>query len=245
MKGFAAPSTLVDMYQRRKDIERGVVSSHGEASRYFVTFLDNHDQQARFRFNDPAFDAQVKAGLACLLTLPGIPSIYYGTEQGFSGRGNADLFVREALWGAPSPFDTSNAFYRTIKDLTTLRASEPALRYGRFYFRQLSGDGVHFGISPFKNGVVAFSRILNRREIVVIANTSTNFTFNGQVIVDGALHASPSTLAVLYSNLPSGPSFAVSTTGPAQIQELDGSTSPGPARVVALTLAPMQVLILG
>ncbi len=244
VKGFVPPSTLAAMYQHRKDVERGVVSSHGEASRYFVTFLDNHDQHARFRFDDPTFDPQVKAGLACLFALPGIPAIYYGTEQGFSGNGNADLFVREALWGAPSAFDTANPFFQTIRQLATLRAAEPALRYGRFYFRQLSGDGVHFGISSFRGGILAFSRILNRREIVVIVNTSTSFTFSGEVIIDAALHASGSTLSVLYSNLGSAPAFAVGTTGLAQIQQDDGSTAPGPARVVTLTLAPMQISIL-
>lgn len=244
-KGLTPPRALVDMYQTRKEIERGVVSSHGEASRYFVSFLDNHDQHSRFRFNDPQYDPQVTLGLACLLTLPGIPCIYYGTEQGFSGMGGSDAAVREALWGAPTPFDTTSAFYVTIQRLASLRAAEPALRYGRFYFRQVSGDGVNFGVSPFQGGILAYSRILYRREVVVIANTSTSFTFNGQLIIDAALHTSPATLSVLYSNLPAATTCAVSTTGPAQIKENDDSLTFGPARVVAVTLAPMQVLVLG
>ena len=245
VKGFAPPSALVDMYRTRKEIERGVVSSHGEASRYFVTFLDNHDQHARFRYGDPAFDAQTTLGLACLMTLPGIPAIYYGTEQGLSGSGNADLAVREALWGAASAFDTTNRFYVTLRALAALRAAEPPLRYGRFYFRQLSGDGVGFGISRYPGGVLAFSRILNRREVVVVANTSATAAFAGQVIVDAALHPSPSQLQVRYSNLPAPPTVPVGTTGPAHIEEADGSISPGPARVVSVSLAPMQVVVLG
>jgi glycosidase len=244
-KAQVAPRALVDMYQTRKRVERDVVSSHGEASRYFVTFLDNHDQRSRFRFNGAQFDPQTKLGLACLLTLPGIPCLYYGTEQGLSGSGNADLAVREALWGAPAPFDQAGPFYRTIQQLAALRAAEPALRYGRFYFRQLSGDGVHFGISDFRGGVLAFSRILNQREIVVVANCSTSSTFSGQVIVDATLHASPSSLAVLFTNLPGAAAGPVSTSGPADIEEVDGSRSSGPARVVSVSLAPMQVVILG
>jgi glycosidase len=245
VKGFAPPSQLVQMYRTRKEIERSVVSSHGEASRYFVTFLDNHDQRSRFRYDDPAFDAQTTLGITCLLTLPGIPCLYYGTEQGFSGSGNADLAVREALWGAPAAFDQQNRFFRSVQSLAALRAREPALRYGRFYFRQLSGDGVHFGLSEFRNGVLAFSRILNRREVVVVANTSTTSTFSGQVIVDASLHAAPSTVSVLFSNLATPASVPVLTTGPAEIQESDGSVSGGPARVVSVTLAPMQVVVLG
>jgi glycosidase len=244
-KGLTAPRALVNLYRARKEIERGVVSSHGEASRYFVTFLDNHDQRSRFRFDNAAFDAQVQLGLACLMSLPGIPCLYYGTEQGLSGAGGSDSAVREALWGKVSAFDQNSLFYRTIQQLAAVRAAEPALRYGRFYFRQLSGDGVHFGISDFPGGVLAFSRILNRREVLLIANASTSSTFAGQVIIDASLHASPSNLSVLYSNLgPTSPA-AVSTTGPAQIQEIDGSISAGPARVVSVRLAPMQVLILG
>ena len=243
-KAQVAPRALVDMYQTRKRVERNVVSSHGEASRYFVTFLDNHDQRSRFRFNGAQFDPQTKLGLACLLTLPGIPCLYYGTEQGLSGVGNADLAVREALWGAPAPFDQASPFYLTIQRLATLRAGEPALRYGRFYFRQLSGDGVHFGISDFRGGVLAFSRILNKREIVVVANCSTSSTFSGQVIVDAPLHASPSSMAVLFTNLPGAAACPVSTSGPADIEEGDGSRSSGPARVVSVSLAPMQVVIL-
>ncbi len=244
-KGLVAPGTLVDMYRKRKKIEANVVSSHGEASGYFVTFLDNHDQTSRFRYGDPAFDAQTRLGLACLMTLPGIPCIYYGTEQGFSGSGSHDLCVREAMWGAPSPFDRTNPFYLAIKELAALRAAEPPLRYGRFYFRPLSGDGVNFGVSPFAGGVLAFSRILNRREVVVVANTSTKARFAGDVIVDSALNRDGGTLSVLFSNVVAAGPLRVRTTGPARIVEVDGSISPGPARVVPVDLAPMEAVILG
>ena len=44
--------------------------------------------------------------------------------------------------------------------------------YGRQYFRPLSGVGVHFGISPCSGGVLAFSRVLNDQEVLVVANTT-------------------------------------------------------------------------
>ena len=63
VKGFAPPSEVVGMYQNRKNVERNVLSSHGDATRYFITFLDNHDVKERIRFVDPAdpteFDDQV------------------------------------------------------------------------------------------------------------------------------------------------------------------------------------------
>jgi glycosidase len=72
-------------------VERDILTSHGEAGRYFVTFLDNHDMKERFRGAgtdgpDP-FDPQVILGIALLFGLQGIPCLYYGTEQGLHGRG--------------------------------------------------------------------------------------------------------------------------------------------------------------
>jgi glycosidase len=109
VKGQQAPASLVGMYHRRKQVEEDILSSHGDATRFFVTFLDNHDMKERIRYVDPAvpdrYDDQVTLGLACLYSLPGIPCLYYGTEQGLSGHGT-DEAVREALWadlGSPQP----------------------------------------------------------------------------------------------------------------------------------------------
>ena len=244
-KAQVAPRALVDMYQTRKRVERNVVSSHGEASRYFVTFLDNHDQRSRFRFNSAQFDPQTTLGLACLLTLPGIPCLYYGTEQGLSGVGNADLAVREALWGAPAPFDQASPFYLTIQQLATLRLQSRLSGYGRLYFRQLSGDGVHFGISDFRGGVLAFSRILHKREIVVVANCSTSSTFSGQVIVDAPFTPRRRAWRSCSRTWPEPQACAVSTSGPADIEEGDGSRSSGRRASFSVSLAPMDVVILG
>ena len=43
IKGFASPSLLRDRYERF----RTQYADHGDASRYFVTFVDNHDQMHR------------------------------------------------------------------------------------------------------------------------------------------------------------------------------------------------------
>src|SRR5262249_10782862 len=134
------------------------------------------------------FDPQVLLGVALLFSLQGIPAIYYGTEQGLHGHGDKDQFVREALWGKPGAFDTAHPFYRAIQELSKIRNHQPALRYGRLYFRPISGDGVRFGASPFSPGVLAFSRILNNREVLVVANSNTQAGFQGHVLVDRFLH---------------------------------------------------------
>jgi len=248
VKGFGPPAAVADMYQRRKAIERNVLSSHGDATRYFVTFLDNHDVKERIRFVQPGdahrFDKQVTLGLACLYALPGIPCLYYGTEQGLYGRGS-DPAVREALWGAPG-FDQGNVFYRETQRLAKVRAEQSALRYGRFYFRPVSGDGQTFGISPFQQGVLAFSRILNDEEVLVVANTNTSQPQSLDVIVEIQLNEVNSGHRILYSN--DSASVAPSPTRPTAavtVHEVNGTTGNGPLHVVHVTLQPMEVQILG
>ena len=249
VKGFTAPSAVVGMYQNRKNVEADVLSSHGDATRYFVTFLDNHDVKERIRYVDPTsptkFDNQVTLGLACLYSLPGIPCLYYGTEQGLHGSGS-DPAVREALWGGPG-FDAQSEFYQHIQQIAGVRAQQSALRYGRFYFRPLSGDGVTFGVSGFPQGVIAFSRILNDQEVVVAANTNPTQTQQLDVIVEILLSAEGDVFSVLYSNQagPLAPQPVRSVAqGTATVQEVDGSTGQGPLHVVRVNLRPMEVQIL-
>jgi glycosidase len=252
VKGFTPPSDVVGMYQNRKDVERTILSSHGDATRFFVTFLDNHDMKERIRYVDPAnptkFDDQVTLGLACLYCLPGIPCLYYGTEQGLHGASTdgTDEAVREALWGGPG-FDETSDFYQHIQQIASVRAQQSALRYGRFYFRPLSGDGVTFGVSGLPQGVIAFSRILNDQEVVVAANTSLTQTQQLDVILEIMLSAQGDVFDVLYSNQ-SGPQapqpVRVAPQGTVTVQEVDGSIGIGPLHVIRVTLRPLEVQII-
>lgn len=248
VKGFSSPQTVVSMYRRRKDIERNILSSHGDATRYFVTFLDNHDMKERIRFVQPGdphrFDDQVTLGMASLLTLPGIPCVYYGTEQGLHGAGS-DAAVREAIWGGPG-FDQDAPFYLEIQKLAQLRQTRASLRYGRFYFRPVSGDGQIFGISPFPQGVLAFSRILNDEETIVVANTNQSQKISLDVIVEIQLSHENDRYKVLYSNkqTPQAPA-PVRRTGAVTVNENDGSVGNGPLHVTRVTLQPLEVQILG
>jgi glycosidase len=250
-KAQSAPKAMVDVYSLRRRLQDGVISSHGDASRYFVTFADNHDQHARLRYEDPAdphrYDNQVSLTLAILLSLQGVPCIYYGTEAGFAGSGDSPEAVREALWGAPNAFDlTRQPFAASLRDLSNVRDARPELRYGRQYFRPLSGDGATFGHSLFNSGVIAFSRILAASEVVVVANTSTVQAFTGHVLVDANLTPPGTVLTVDYSNQsgPAPPGAAVERpAGSVSVHE-DGGVSSGPIRTVDVALRPMEVQIL-
>jgi glycosidase len=242
-KGLLSPAGLADVYESRNHARQA------EAGRFFVTFLDNHDQTTRFRSGEGETpdhrDDQVTLGLACLFALQGIPCLYYGTEQGLCGRGNVDMAVREALWGKPGAFDRSNLFYEEIRKIAALRAQLPALRHGRQYFRPVSANGCGFGVSPFPGGIIAFSRILGNSEVLVVANTHTAEYRTVHVIVDRDLHPAGRTLAVRYSNKadPTSPS-PVEKHDDARVNNPDGTLGRGPVHATQVTLAPIEVQIL-
>ena len=80
-------------------------------------FVDNHDNP-RFlsiSYSMPLF----KSALAFTLFAQGLPIIYYGTEQGFSG--GADPANREALW--PTGLSTEHPMYKFLTQLITIRKS--------------------------------------------------------------------------------------------------------------------------
>lgn len=251
-KGNAPVEAIRNIFLNRKAAEATRLSSHGEAGKYFVSFLDNHDQWQRF--NTPGTPPQqILLGLAVLFSLQGIPCIYYGTEQGLQGaidaNGNPDLTapesVREAIWGkTPVAFDSTNTFYTHLQTIGNLRNGDTALQYGRIYFRELSGNGRDFGLSTGTGGVLAFSRILAAREVLIVANSSTTTTFQGFVLADPDTNRALPTYTVTYSNL--------GTTGSGKMQFFpsvnfySGSQFTGSGEAIALyiALAPMEVQIL-
>ena len=248
VKGFAAPQAIIDMFQLRKQTEQYILSSHGDATRYFVTFVDNHDMKERIRYEQPGdptrYDAQVTLAIGSLYGMPGIPCVYYGTEQGLHGAGT-DPAVREALWGLVPGLPTNSTFYTQLRSLAAVRSGVPALRYGRYYFRPISGDSVNFGISPFPAGVLAWSRILNDSEVLLVANTNTTQPAAIDVIVEVSLSLPGDQWRILYSNnsAPAVPA-PVRTLQQVTVAEVDGSTSHGPLNVMRVTVQPMELQIL-
>jgi glycosidase len=250
VKGWRDVSELSTVFDNRKKAEEGLISSHGEAGKYFVTFLDNHDRTERF--NHPsAPQEQITMGLATLFCLQGIPAIYYGTEQGLTGtvdsQGYPDLVnnesVREALWGKSEPFDDKHFLYQQIRSLSRLREEQPALRFGRLYFRQVSGNGRDFGYSSGAGGLVAFSRVVSDIEVLVIANTGSRQRFDGHVLQDPDLNRHPRKMHVAYSNLGTVSSATVRRISDARF--FFGAQFSGSAAAAALPvgLAPMEVQV--
>src|SRR5262249_35019537 len=92
------------------------------------TFVGNHDFGRFAYFAHEAFpqatdDEILRRTLlahAMLLTLRGVPVIYYGDEQGFAGLG-VDQAARQDM--STSAFDRTHPLYRTIAELSKLRTS--------------------------------------------------------------------------------------------------------------------------
>jgi len=118
-----------------------------------VTLLDNHDldrrimSEIRTRFTgdqNKGFSFQVAAMMyAFLLTVRGIPQIYYGSETGLEGYknfggGNNDYDLRRdfpwQLIGANNDvsanFVDESMLFQTIKKLISFRRNSDALKYG-------------------------------------------------------------------------------------------------------------------
>ncbi|WMW25474.1 alpha-amylase family glycosyl hydrolase [Methanolobus sediminis] len=196
IKGFNEPSVLRNRY----DAFRNLYTDHGEAGRYFVTFVDNHDQMIRpyrrFMYGN-TIHQQVVLAMTYLLTSQGIPCIYYGTEQGFDGGGEDDVYIRECMfggeWGAFGTkgyhfFNPDNPIYKDISRVAGIRLSEPALRYGRQYFRQTSETGKEFSHPSTGNCILAYSRILDTTEILVALNLDSE-SRSDCIVVDSNLHS--------------------------------------------------------
>ena len=95
--------------------------------------------------------------------------------------------------------------------------------------------------------MVAFSRILNDTEVIVLANPFTTSAMSGSALVDFALNPDGATFSIRYSNksAPTGPGPCVThSQGTVVVHQLDGSTSTGPIRALPYTLQPMEVQIL-
>ncbi|MDD1757938.1 MAG: hypothetical protein LUQ22_04315 [Methanotrichaceae archaeon] len=247
IKGLLAPDQVARIFEDRKEYQKSIISYHGEAGRFFVTFLDNHDQKERFYYQEgDKYDLQVSQGIGALFTLQGIPCMYYGTEQGLHGRGDRPEAVREALWGKPDCFNTEHSFYRAIQRLSQMRANEPALRYGRQYLREVSLNSHDFGISRELGGVLAYSRILDDQEVLTVINTSVNKEWTVDVIVDFALNFSSPSWEMLYSNVMQEQKNDLTTERipQATVQKLNGECLFGQVRAIRVILEPMEIQIL-
>jgi glycosidase len=200
----------------REFLSQDVLYAGGKATaRQLPTFLGNHDQ-GRFAFyvregNKSASPeellARVKLGHVLMFTWRGVPTVYYGDEQGFVGDGG-DQDARETLFpsktavyldndllgtdrtNAVENFDTTHPLYRLIGELSRIRTASEALR---------RGDSRLLGAEDTP-GLLAFSRRSANEEVIVAVNTS-----NQPITRTIAIAADVTGLASLSGSCPAAP----------------------------------------
>ena len=226
LKGAKGPQTLFE----RLEAQRNRALNRGEIGRYLVTFVDNHDSfwQPSGRFGNGADDDQVIGAIGFILCTLGTACIYYGTEQGFFGQGG-DNQIREAMFdkAGKSLLNTSCRIYQEIAKIATVMRNNEPLRFGRLYYRQISGDAVAFGLPFGSSYTLAFSRMLYGQEVLVAYNVSSQARTD-RVIVDATLHADGSDMTFLYG-----------ANGNTTVH-----TAPDGSRFVQLNLASHQFVVL-
>ncbi len=173
-----------------------------------VNFLDNHDV-ARFLFDSQGDVPALRNALTLLLTEDGIPCIYYGTEQEFSG-GN-DPANREVLW--LTNFATTGDTFNHVAKLTRLRKAYAALRRGDTTVRWSTND---VGTEE-DAGIFAFERAggdagANAYALVVLntSDTKASSTSSGPMVMQ--VGAAPGSMLVDVLD-PTHASYPVDPTG--------------------------------
>ena len=127
------------------------------------TFVDNHDVERIYtKLNNKAHFEPV---YVMLYTLPGIPSLYYGSEFGIEGR--KDRYSDDSLRPALNYDDYKDAVQtnpctKLIATLGKLRQNVKALCYGEY--KQLELQNTHF----------AYARILDGKSVITTVNNGDN-----------------------------------------------------------------------
>jgi neopullulanase len=197
LAGNKAPDHLVRLFAA------DILYAGGEpTAQRLPTFIGNHDFGRFAHFADRAHPkassderlARAKLAHAMMFLLRGVPTVYYGDEQGFVGDGN-DQDARETMFPsqvavyndndligtdattAASNFDTAHPLYLAMKELAAARAANPALRYGKQMVRSYDD----------RPGLLSISRInpADGSDVVVIFNSSTS-PMTARIAVDYA-----------------------------------------------------------
>lgn len=116
-------------------------------------FLDNHDVP-RFLSQAGGDLSKLRLALACMLTVRGIPMLYYGTEVGMSGA-HEPANRGDMAWGA------NESLRAYTQKLLSIRKATPALQHGKQLEMWQDED------------VYAYARQASSEEAVVVLNNDT------------------------------------------------------------------------
>ncbi|NDJ55331.1 MAG: alpha-amylase [Chloroflexi bacterium] len=128
-------------------------------------FVDNHDvNRVASQLNNPA---HLHPLYLMLFTIPGVPTLYYGSELGIAGlrSDRDDSALRPRLY-PPALGESRPAILSDIQRLAAIRQQQPALRYGGY--RQIYLDHAQFAFARDFEGdtlIVALNADLHAESI--------------------------------------------------------------------------------
>lgn len=143
---------------------------------HVLRFLDNHDTD-RFLPEYPTDLSAFKQGVTFLLTMPGIPQLYYGTELLMNGnKQKSDGDIRKDVPGG-WPEDDVNWFTANGRDSLqneAFRFMQKLLKWRQGNDIIANGKMKHYAL---QKGVYAYERYLGEKSVMVFMNgTSKNVT---------------------------------------------------------------------
>ncbi|HTL27935.1 MAG TPA: alpha-amylase family glycosyl hydrolase [Tepidisphaeraceae bacterium] len=229
VKGLAPPEEFFCHFGGRDEL--GIVRAMGK---HHVTVIDDHDMvwkltKHRFAWHNNAADplAQTSHAVGAQLTTPGIPCIYYGTEQAFVGAEadhdesieprsadgripEADRYIREAMFGGSFGsyvtggchfFNEAHPTFQRVAAIARLRNRSDhvgrCLQSGSLHIRETRVLGGEF--TPPKQGeLLAWARVHEVDSVLVALNTHGTEPRGADVTVDANLHPAGSTMTILY-----------------------------------------------
>lgn len=163
---FSLQSDMVDVFARGKSTDRlawrldALKRNFGDLKKLY-NFVDNHDMD---RFLASAKIEDLETALLFMYTIPGIPVIYYGTEQEFTDV-RPSMFAAGYGSGGSDHFDSESRLYRYLADLAKLRKGD------RSFTR---GDVTVFGTTRQGSGILAYrSDFAGSRSMVTVINTGS------------------------------------------------------------------------
>jgi glycosidase len=140
-------------------------------------------------------------------------------------------------------FDPASPSYRRIAALCALRARHPELRIGRQYPRQTRVFGLEFH-SPPAGELVAWSRLLDTAEALVVVNPNGEAARGGQVVVSAELWQAGNEFEVVANSAEAAADGAFAGPHPVGSRVVVQRSDPSaPAFVAIEPIAPAEVVV--
>lgn len=161
-----------------------------------VTFIDNHDMD-RWGHTMNGNEELMKAAYNIIYTIPGIPQVYYGSEQGFTGECREGMFqgsfCKPGTTQTEDKFDTSNDWYKYFQNLNKMRKEHRVFRYNTLKILQDTSDSAGIFSYIVREKDEAGNVVTDGEKAILVMNTAGT---------DKILNAS-------YANIAVGDKFAL------------------------------------